>query len=261
MAGHSHAANVKHRKNAVDAKRAKIFSKLARNIISAVRQGGVEADTNLKLKYAVEKARAANMPKDNIQRAIKRGAGSKDGDDFEELMYEGYAPGGVALLISCLTDNRNRTAPDVKFALERGGGNMGTSGSVSFMFDFRSIFVVDMTGEQAADDFDGKALDEEGLMEIALEGGAEDVLVEGDVATVFGGATDFLDVKTALEAGGAVLLSAETGYVPQNTIEVASKSDAEKILKLIDRLEDNEDVQNVYANYDIPEEWMEELAS
>jgi len=243
MAGHSHAANVKHRKNAVDAKRAKIFSKLARNIISAVRQGGAEADTNLKLKYAVEKARAANMPKDNIQRAIKRGAGSKDGDDFEELMYEGYAPGGVALLISCLTDNRNRTAPDVKFALERGGGNMGTSGSVSFMFDFRSIFVVDMTGEQAADDFDGKALDEDGLMELALEGGA------------------FLDVKTALEAGGAVLLSAETGYVPQNTIEVASKSDAEKILKLIDRLEDNEDVQNVYANYDIPEEWMAELSS
>ncbi|MEM9801934.1 MAG: YebC/PmpR family DNA-binding transcriptional regulator, partial [Planctomycetota bacterium] len=145
MAGHSHAANVKHRKNAVDAKRAKIFSKLARNIISAVRQGGSDIDSNLKLKYAVEKARAANMPKDNIQRAIKRGDGDKDGDDFEELVYEGYAPGGVALLITCLTDNRNRTAPDVKYALERGGGNLGSSGSVSFMFDFRSIFVVDMT--------------------------------------------------------------------------------------------------------------------
>ena len=121
--------------------------------------------------------------------------------------------------------------------------------------------LIELHGEQAADDFDGKAHNEESLMELALEGGAEDVLVEGDVATVFGGATDFLDVKTALEAGGAVLLSAETGYVPQNTIEVTSKSDAEKILKLIDRLEDNEDVQNVYANYDIPEEWMEELAS
>ncbi|MEM9380339.1 MAG: YebC/PmpR family DNA-binding transcriptional regulator [Planctomycetota bacterium] len=260
MAGHSHAANVKHRKNAVDAKRAKIFSKLARNIISAVRQGGTDIDTNLKLKYAVEKARAANMPKDNIQRAIKRGDGAKDGDDFEELVYEGYAPGGVALLITCLTDNRNRTAPDVKYALERGGGNMGTSGSVSFMFDFRSVFVVDMTGEQAAEDFEGKAVDEDGLMEIALEAGAEDVEVEGDVATVFGGASDFLEIKTALEAKGVVLLSAETGYVPQNTVEVASKDDAAKILKLIDKLEDNEDVQNVYANFDIQPEWLDELA-
>lgn len=260
MAGHSHAANVKHRKNAVDAKRAKIFSKLARNIISAVRQGGPDADTNLKLKYAVEKARAANMPKDNITRAIKRGDGAKDGDDFEELVYEGYAPGGVALLITCLTDNRNRTAPDIKYALERGGGNMGSTGSVSFMFDFRSIFVVDLTAEQAADDFEGKSFDEDGIMEVALEAGADDVLVEGDVATVFAAATDFLDAKTGLEAAGAVLLSAETGYVPQNTIKVEDKSDAAKILKLMDKLEDNEDVQNVYANYEIPDEWLEDLA-
>ena len=260
MAGHSHAANVKHRKNAVDAKRAKIFSKLARNIISAVRQGGTDVDTNLKLKYAVEKARAANMPKDNIQRAIKRGDGAKDGDDFEELTYEGYAPGGVALLITCLTDNRNRTAPDVKFALERGGGNMGTSGSVSFMFDFKSVFVVDMTGEQADEEFEGKPFDEDGLMEAALEAGAEDVQVDGDVATVYGAATDFLDIKTGLEGQGVVLLSAETGYVPQNTIEVQSKDDAAKILKLIDKLEDNEDVQNVYANFDIKDEWLDELS-
>ncbi|MEL6430811.1 MAG: YebC/PmpR family DNA-binding transcriptional regulator [Planctomycetota bacterium] len=257
MAGHSHAANVKHRKNAVDAKRAKIFSKLARNIISAVRQGGPDESTNLKLKYAVEKARAANMPKDNIGRAIKRGEGSKDGDDFEELVYEGYAPGGVALLITCLTDNRNRTAPDIKYILERNGGNMGTSGSVSFMFDFKSIFVVDLTGEQAADDFEGKKFDEDGVMEAALEAGAEDVLVEGDVATVFGGASDFIDLKTGLEGAGCVLLSAETGYWPQNTVEVAEQGDAERILKLVDKLEDNEDVQNVYANYDIKDEWLE----
>lgn len=260
MAGHSHAANVKHRKNAVDAKRAKIFSKLARNIISAVRQGGPDDATNLKLKYAVEKARAANMPKDNIQRAIKRGEGAKDGDDFEELVYEGYAPGGVALLITCLTDNRNRTAPDIKYALERSGGNMGTSGSVAFMFDFKSVFVADLTGEQAAEDFDGKSFDGDGLMLAALEAGAEDVQVDGDVATIYAEATDFIDVKEGLEARGVALLSAETGYVPQNSIEVADKGDAERILKLIEKLEDNEDVQNVYANYDIPDPWIEELA-
>lgn len=265
MAGHSHAANVKHRKNAVDAKRAKIFSKLARNVISAVRQGGSDEATNLKLKYAVEKARAANMPKDNIQRAIKRGEGSKDGDDFEELVYEGYAPGGVALLITCLTDNRNRTAPDIKYALERGGGNMGTTGSVAFMFDFKSVFVVDLTGEQAAEQSDakggaGKAFDADGLMMAALEAGAEDVQVEGDVATVYAEATDFIDVKEGLEAQGVVLLSAETGYVPQNSIEVPDKGDAERILKLIEKLEDNEDVQNVYANYDIRDDWLEEFA-
>ncbi len=261
MAGHSHASNVKHRKNAVDAKRAKIFSKLARNIISAVRQAGSEMDTNLKLKYAVEKARAANMPKDNILRSIKRGEGTKDGDDFEELVYEGYGPGGVAILIECLTDNRNRTAPDIKFALEKGGGNMGSTGSVSFMFDFRTIFVVDMTGEQGEDGFKGKPFTEDSLMEVALEAGAEDIQVEGDVATVYAAATDFIDVKTALEGAGVVMLSAAVGYVPQTAVEVPTKEDAAKILKLIDALEDNDDVQTVYSNYDIKDEWLEELSS
>lgn len=249
MAGHSHSANIKHRKNAVDAKKAKIFSKAARNIISAARQGGPEVETNLKLKYAVEKAKAANMPKDNIERAIKKGAGDKDGDAFEELAYEGYAPGGVALLITCLTDNRNRTAPEVKYTLEHGGGNLGSTGSVSFMFDFRSIFVTEM-GERSEDD----------LMELALEAGAEDILVEDGIGTIYGDATEFLPLKEALEGGGLSMLSAETGYVPQNTIQVESKDDAKRILKLIDNLEDNEDVQNVYANYEIPDEWLEELA-
>lgn len=249
MAGHSHSANIKHRKNAVDAKRAKIFSKLARHIISAARQGGADVDTNLKLKYAVEKAKAANMPKDNIERAIKRGTGDKGGAEFEELVYEGYAPGGVALLITCLTDNRNRTAPDVKYTLEHGGGNLGSSGSVSFMFDFRSVFVAEM-GER----------DEDAMMEIALESGAEDVEVAGDMATVYGAAGDFLTVKSGLEDAGLELLSAETGYVPQNTVAIASKDEARKVLKLIRDLEDNDDVQNVYDNYEIPEEWLEELA-
>ncbi|MFT7680376.1 MAG: YebC/PmpR family DNA-binding regulatory protein [Planctomycetota bacterium] len=250
MAGHSHSANIKHRKNAVDAKRAKIFSKAARNIISAVRQGGPEIDTNLKLKYAIDKAKAANMPKDNIERAVKRGAGSKDGDDFKELMYEGYAAGGVALIVCCLTDNHKRTAPEVKYTFEHNNGNMGASGSVSFMFDFRSIYVVEM----------GADMDEDKLMELALEAGAEDVLVEAEVGTVLAPATDFGPVKEALEAAGLSLLSSETGYMPQNTMKVEDKKDAERILKLIDTLEDNDDVQNVYANYDIPDEWMEELA-
>jgi YebC/PmpR family DNA-binding regulatory protein len=250
MAGHSHSANIKHRKNAVDAKKAKIFSKAARNIISAVRQGGPELETNLTLKYAVEKAKAANMPKDNIERAIKRGAGDKDGAAFEELLYEGYAQAGVALLVACLTDNRNRTAPEVKYTLEHGGGNMGATGSVAFMFDFRSIFVVDNGGK-----------DEDALTEIALEAGADDLVVEDEVTTIYAGPADFLSVKSALEEAGLEMLSAETGHVPQNTVTVENKEDAKKILRLIDNLEENDDVQSVYSNYDIPAEWLEELQS
>jgi YebC/PmpR family DNA-binding regulatory protein len=249
MAGHSHSANIARRKNAVDAKRARVFSKCAKHIMSAVRQGGPDEGMNLKLRYAVEKARAANMPKDNIERAIKRASGEGLGD-LEELVYEGYAPGGVAMLIACLTDNRNRTAPEVKYTLEHGGGNLGATGSVSFMFDFRSIFVVEL-GE----------LGEEGVMEAALEAGAHDVEVEGDVATVLADASEYLAVKQALEAAGLALLSAETGYMPQNTVPVESKDDARRVLKLIDTLEDNDDVQSVYSNYEIPDEWIEELSS
>ena len=248
MAGHSHAANVARRKNAVDAKRARIFSKCAKAVMSAVRQGGPDPSANLKLRYAIEKARAENMPKDNIERAIKRASGEGMGD-LEELNYEGYAPGGVALIVACLTDNRNRTAPDIKYIFEKRGGNMGAQGSVSFLFDFRSTFVVETAGR-----------DEDTLFELALEAGAEDVEYEGELATIYAGPTDFLAVKDALEAAELSFLSAETGYVPQNRVTVESKEDAKKILGLIDALEDNDDVQSVYANYDIPEEWVEELA-
>jgi YebC/PmpR family DNA-binding regulatory protein len=247
VAGHSHSANVARRKNAVDAVRAKVFSKCARAVISAVRQGGPDPGQNLKLRYAIEKARAANMPKDNIERAIKRGAGEAGGE-IEELVYEGYAPGGVALMVVCLTDNRNRTAPDIKHIFEKRGGKLGAPGSVGFMFDYRSIFVVN-TG--------GKSEDE--LMELALEAGADDVEVEGEGATYFAPATDFLSVKDALSEAGLEFLTAETGYVPQTTVAVEKKDEAKKILKLIEGLEDNEDVQNVYANYEIPDEWLEEL--
>jgi YebC/PmpR family DNA-binding regulatory protein len=251
MAGHSHSANIKHRKNAVDAKKGKLFSKLAKIIMSAARQGGGDVDANPKLRLAVEKAKAANMTKDSIERAVKKGAGELgDGVEFEELVYEGYAPGGVAVIVTCLTDNRNRTAPDIKHIFDKRGGNLGSPGSVSFMFDFRSIFLVE-NGER----------DEDGMMELALEAGAEDVEVGDGMSTIYADATEFLSVKLALDEAGVVLSSAETGYVPQNTVKVESQEDAAKILKLLDALEDNDDVQNVYANYDIADEWLEELQS
>ena len=247
MAGHSHAANVARRKNAVDAVRARVFSKCAKAVMSAVRQGGPDPNQNLKLRYAIEKAKAANMPKDNIERAIKRAAGEGLGD-IEELTYEGYAPGGIALLVTTLTDNRNRTAADIKHIFEKRGGSMGAQGSVSFLFDFRSIFVVEC-GDR----------DEDALTEIALEAGCDDVLVEGDSATFYAGASDFLAVKEALEGHELAFLTAEVGYVPQTTVAVESKDDAAKVLKLLGALDENEDVQNVYANYDMPGEWVEEL--
>lgn len=249
MAGHSHSSNIAARKGAVDKKRARNFSKFSRAIISAVRQGGADIDSNLKLKYAVEKARAGNMPKDNIERAIKRGVGDKGGDGFEELVYEGYAPGGVAIMVSCLTDNRSRTAPDIRYIFDRSAGNIGAPGSVAFMFTFRSIFVVERADH-----------DEDSLMELGLEAGAEDVVLEGDLATVVASPNDFLAVKTALEAKSLKLASAEIGYVPQTTVKVEDKEEARKILKLIDALEENEDVQAVYANYEIPDAWIAELA-
>ena len=248
MAGHSHSANIARRKNAVDAKRAKVFSKCAKGVMSAVRQGGPDIDANLKLRYAVEKAKAANMPKENIERAIKRASGEGIGD-LDELTYEGYAPGGVALMVVCLTDNRKRTAPDIKHIFDKRGGNLGAQGSVAFMFDFRSIFVVE-TGDKGEDE----------LMEDALEAGAEDVIYEGDVATIFAAPGDFLEVKEALEGRALAFLSAETGYVPQNTVAIDNKDEAVKLLQLIALLEDNDDVQNVYANYDIPNEWLDELS-
>lgn len=247
MAGHSHAANIKHRKNAVDAKRGKLFSKLARAIISAARQGGGDPDANPKVRLAIEKARAANMPKDKIEAAVKKGTGEDaDGKTFDELVYEGYAPGGVAVMVSCLTDNRNRTAPDIKHIFDKNGGNLGSTGSVSFQFDFRSIFVVGT---------EGKSEDE--LMEIVLEAGAEDLEMDGEYATIYASATDFVAVKDALEAAGLTLEQAETSHVPQNTIVVEDEAEAKRILRLIDALEDNDDVQTVSANYDIKDEWME----
>jgi YebC/PmpR family DNA-binding regulatory protein len=249
MAGHSHSANIKHRKNAVDAKKGKLFSKLAKGMISAARQGGGDLEMNPKLRLAIEKAKGANMTRDSIERAIKKGSGADaDAADFEEQLYEGYAAGGIALLVTCLTDNRNRTAPDIKHIFDKRGANLGASGSVAFMFDFRSIFVIE-NGER----------DEEALMELALEIGAEDVQMEGEYSTIFADPTEFMSVKDALDAAEIKVASADLGYVPQNTVPVEDKESAKKLLRLIDNLEDNDDVQDVYCNYDMPDEWLEEL--
>ncbi|MEQ1895287.1 MAG: YebC/PmpR family DNA-binding transcriptional regulator [Planctomycetota bacterium] len=245
MAGHSHSANIARRKGAVDKKRARDFNKCARKLQSAVRQGGGDPETNLKLRYAIEKARAANMPKDTIERTIKKASG--DGKQDEELVYEGYAPGGVALMITALSDNRARTAGDLKNIFEKGGGNMGSPGSVGFLFVHRAILTVER-GTRSEDE----------LTELALEVGAEDVKVESDAATILAVPTAFLETKAALEKQGVAFLSAELGYVPLTSVPVADRETAAKLLKLIDLLDANDDVQDVYANYDMPVEWQGE---
>ncbi|MCC7015364.1 MAG: YebC/PmpR family DNA-binding transcriptional regulator [Planctomycetes bacterium] len=248
MAGHSHSANIARRKGAVDAKRGKVFSKLARAIISAARQGGGDPDANLKLRYAIDKARASNVPKDTIERAIQRGSGSKESDAFEEVIYEGYAPGGIALMVACLTDNRHRTSPDVKHAFDKHGGNLGSPGSVAFMFQLKSVIAIATAGR-----------DEDQLTELALEVGADDVEIDGETAVLTAGPTQFIPLKGALEKAAQRILAAELEYVPSNRVPLADKEEARKLLKLIDVLEDNDDVQNVYANYDMPAEWLDEL--
>ena len=249
MAGHSHSANIAARKGAVDKKRSKNFNKLSVNLMSAVRQGGPDPDANLKLRYAIEKARAGNMPKESIERVIKKAAGTAEGQGLEELTYEGYAPGGVALVITCLTDNRHRTAPDLKHILEKHGGSFGAPGSVSFQFAFKAIVGCERGGKS-----------EEWWLERGLEAGADDVKVEGEYVTVLGPATEFLTLKKAIEETGARIVSSETGYTPLTAIPVTDKEQARAVLKLVDLLEDNDDVQNVYANYDIPADWIAELS-
>jgi YebC/PmpR family DNA-binding regulatory protein len=248
MAGHSHSANIARRKGAVDQQRARTFNKCARKLQSAVRQGGPDPATNLKLRYAIEQARACNMPKDNMERTIKRAVG--EGKQDEELVYEGYGPGGVALMVTALTDNRHRTSGDLKHIFEKGGGNMGSPGSVGFLFQHRAILAVER-GTRS----------EEQLMELALEAGADDVRVEGTAATFLAAPTDFLDVKSALEKHGLSFLSAELGYVPLSATPLGDKKAAAGILRLIELLDANEDVQDVYANYEMPPEWLDELSA
>jgi YebC/PmpR family DNA-binding regulatory protein len=250
VSGHSKWSSIKHKKGAADAKRGQLFSKLSRAIIVAAKEGGADPTGNLALQNAIEKARSYSMPKDNIERAIARGAGQDaDAAAFETILYEGYAPGGVAVIVEALTDNRNRTAADVRHLFAKSDGNLGESGSVAWLFERRAIVLVD------------GAADEDELTLTAAEGGAEDVERDGSTWQVTAAPEDLSAVRAAVEAAGFTVDSAELTMAPKTTIEVADESQAKKILRLIDALEDNDDVQEVYANFDIPERVLEEVAS
>lgn len=247
MAGHSKWANIKHRKERQDAKKGKIFTKLIRELTVAAKQGGGIPADNPRLRLAVDKALTANMTRDTIDRAIARGVGSADGDNVEELTYEGYAPSGVAVLVEAMTDNRNRTAAEVRHAFSKFGGNLGTDGSVAYLFDRKGQISY------------APGIDEDALMEAALEAGADDVVSNDDGSVdVFTSFADFIAVNEALEAAGFKSENAEVTMIP-STEATLDLDSAQKVLKLIDALEDLDDVQNVYSNADIPDDVMEQL--
>ena len=247
MSGHSKWATIKHKKGAADKARGKLFAKLARQIEVAARQGGGDIDSNASLRTMVLKAKAAQMTKDAIDRAVKRGIGENDGANYESITYEGYAPGGVAMLIDVLTDNRNRTASDVRSAFTKFGGAMAEPGAVGWQFSRRGVILVD------------GAADEDAVMTAALEAGADDVERDGESWKVLTDPSAVWDVKEALEAAGVAVQSAESTMVSSTTIEVTDREDARQILRIMDTLEDNDDVQDVYANFDIAESIMEEV--
>jgi YebC/PmpR family DNA-binding regulatory protein len=245
MAGHSKWANIKIRKGAQDAKRGKIFTKLIREITTAARMGGADLSANARLRGAVLAGRTQNMPKDTIERAIKRGAGGLDGANYEEARYEGYGPGGVAVIVETLTDNYNRTVADVRHAFTKYGGNMGTSGCVAYLFDNKGELSFENCSEDA-------------LMEAALEAGAEDVLADGTTFEVITAPDRFQAVQEALAQAGFNPIRAELTMRPQNTVTLDERQ-ALSMLKMMDMLEDNDDVQKVYANFDIPDDILERL--
>jgi YebC/PmpR family DNA-binding regulatory protein len=240
MAGHSHWSKIKRAKGATDAKRGKIWSKIARKIIIAAKGGGDPRD-NLSLRYVIDEAKAANMPKDTIEKAIMKGTGELGAENYEAVMYEAYAPGGVAMLVEGLTNNRARTAPELRSILEKAGANLATSGAVAFQFTKQGIVTIK-----------SDAVEEDKLLEVALEAGAEDVKNEGEVFEVITSPTAYLKVKDAIAAAGIAIEASEVTNVPNSTIPLDAEQ-AQKLLKLIDALEDNDDVQNVSHNAEIPE--------
>jgi YebC/PmpR family DNA-binding regulatory protein len=247
MAGHSKWANIQHRKKAQDAKRGKVFTKLIREITVAARSGDPDPAANPRLRLAVDKALSANMNKDTIERAIKRGAGAQDGENFDEIRYEGYGPGGVAVMVDCMTDNRNRTVSEVRHAFTKAGGNLGTSGSVAFQFTQTGILSYPAGS------------DEDAIMEAALEAGAQDVLTNDDGSVdVLTGPDDFVNVREAMTGAGYEPEEAEVTMRAENTTPL-DKNDAEKMIRLLDRLEDLDDVQNVFSNADISADILAEL--
>lgn len=244
MSGHSKWSTIKRKKGANDAQRAKIFTKIAREIIVAVKAGGPDPDNNSSLKDVIAKARANNMPNDNINRTIKKAAGSTEGDNYESITYEGYGPNGVALIVDALTDNRNRTAADVRHAFDKFGGNMGQNGCVSFMFDKKGVIVIE--------DEDSE-IDEDEITMDALEAGAEDISIENGVIEITTAPNDLGAVREALE-GKYTLASAEVSMIPQTMTELTDEAQITQMQKMLDMLEDNDDVQNVYHNWDMPDE-------
>ena len=248
MSGHSKWHNIQAKKGKADAARGKIFTKIGREIAIAVREGGANPESNGKLRDVIAKAKANNMPNDNIQRSIKKAAGEGSGLTYEEITYEGYAPGGVAIICNIVTDNRNRTSADVRHIFDKNGGSLGTPGSVSYMFDNKGEIVVARE----------PGMDEDEIMMLALDAGAEDVKVSDDVFEIYTAPNDFSAVREALENQGLSFLSADKKMIPQNTVAITDPDTAAKIEKLLDMLDDNDDVADVYHNAELPEEEEEE---
>ena len=248
MSGHSKWHNIQAKKGKADAARGAIFTKIGREIAIAVRSGGANPESNNKLRDVIAKAKANNMPNDNIKRSIQKASGELSNVVYEEITYEGYAPGGVAVIVKTITDNRNRTASDVRHCFAKNGGNLGTTGSVSFMFDEKGLLVVERT----------PGIDEEELMMQALDAGAEDTKSDEDAFEIYTAPNDFSAVRESLEGQGLSFLSAEVDMIPQNTVAVSDPDTLKNIQKLLEMLEENDDVQNVYHNAELPEEDEEE---
>ena len=248
MSGHSKWHNIQAKKGKADAKRGAIFTKIGREIAIAVREGGANPESNGKLRDVIAKAKANNMPNDNIQRSIKKASGEMGDVNYEQITYEGYAPGGVAVIVDTITDNRNRTVSDVRHCFAKNNGNLGNSGSVAFMFDEKGVLVVERT----------PGMDEDEMMMTVLDAGAEDMKVEDDVFEIYTSPADFSAVREELEKQGLSFLSAEVNKIPQNTVAITDPDTLKDVQKLLDMLEDNDDVQNVYHNAELPEEDEEE---
>jgi YebC/PmpR family DNA-binding regulatory protein len=249
MAGHSHWAGIKHKKAALDAKRGKLWSKIARMIIVAARSGGGDPSANLTLRYAIDKAKAANMPKDTIEKAVKKGTGEIEGVSYEEVLYEGYGPSGVAVMVEALTDNRNRTGPEIKRVFEKSGGSLGTSGCVNWMFNKKGLITVGTA-----------SVDEDQLMELALGAGADDMENSGDVYEITCDPAAYDELKRTLEEKEIPIDVAEISMVPQTLVTIDDEHTARKVITLMEAIEDHDDVQNAYANFDISDAVMAKVS-
>ena len=256
MSGHSKWATIKHRKGAADKARGKLFAKLIRQVEVAAREGGGDLDANATLRTMYQKARDNSVPLDTIERAIKRGTGELEGVSYEQVTYEGYAPGGVAMFVDVLTDNRNRTGSEIRSVFTRAGGSLASPGAVAWQFERKGVVVVPAEGSEPDDD----AVDEDELMLVALDAGAEDLTQEGDTWRVTTAAADTMAVREAIAAAGIAVTSADLVYAPQNLIELTSVSEAKQVMAVLDALDDHDDVQGVYANFDISDSLLEAIA-